>query len=415
MAQLRLRPLGVGEIVGATVTVCLRRFGPMFAIALVLAGIPFLVSLVGGCSLDADDSTTCSSPIGWLGYIAGGIGATVAATACSLVAAGAYADVPSNWWRAMRTGVRRTIAIVLAAIVVGVPMGIGIVFVIPGFLLDSSWLTVIGFAVFVVLAVFVAVSFAVAWEALIIEGIRPMEGIKRSWRLVAGERWRVLGAGLLLSIMGAIVFGIVWVVILYVLSPALGVGDGMAGYLGEQVSALLTIPLGASTLTVIYLDLRVRKESLTTDELAAALSEQGYRWENRSDASGPVDASTTDPGQGPQKRRMRRTTAVTLAFCAALLTIVWISRPPPQTTVLVPYDTDNQEIINKAAGLTVLFCMTTEQGLFAPDGVMESILAELPATAAEKGWDSDDIDQVIAGMVYHALGDCEERMLRALP
>jgi len=59
--------------------------------------------------------------------------------------------------------------------------------------------------------------------------------------------------------------------------------------------------------------------------------------------------------------------------------------------------------------------MATEQGPFSPDELMESILADLPATAAEKGWDSDDIDQVIAGMVYHAMGDCEERILRALP
>ncbi|MCY4621512.1 MAG: hypothetical protein OXD34_06720 [bacterium] len=50
MAQLQLRPLGVGEIVDATFTVYRRRFGPMFAIAVVLVFIPFLVSLVGGAA-----------------------------------------------------------------------------------------------------------------------------------------------------------------------------------------------------------------------------------------------------------------------------------------------------------------------------------------------------------------------------
>ena len=82
--------------------------------------------------------------------------------------------------------------------------------------------------------------------------------------------------------------------------------------------------------------------------------------------------------------------------------------------MLVPYDTQDMEIINEAAGLTMLF-MGTGQGASSPEDLMELILADLPAIAAQKGWDSDDIDQVIAGMVYHAIGDCEERMLRALP
>ena len=256
MAQLQLRPLGVGEIVDTTFTVYRRRFGPMFTIALVLVFIPFLVSLVGGCSLDAGGTTTCTSPIGWLGYYVGVIGTVVAGVAAVLVVAEAYADVPSDWRRATRIGVRRTIAIIAATIVAVVLIAIGFVLVIvPG--------------------IFLAVSLAVVWEALIIEGIGPMESIKRSWRLVAGERWRVFGAGLLVIIIAIIVFGILSAVIWFILSPVLGMSGGMAGYLVQQVSTLLSIPLTAALGTVIYLDLRVRKESLGTAELAAALSEQG--------------------------------------------------------------------------------------------------------------------------------------------
>lgn len=256
MAQLQLRPLGVGEIVDATFTVYRRRFGPMFTIALVLVFIPFLVSLVGGCSLDTAGTTTCTSPIGWLGYYVGLIGTVVAGVAAVLVAAQAYADVPSDWRRAMGVGVRRTVAIILATIVAGVLIAIGFVLVIvPG--------------------IFLAVSLAVVWEALIIEGIGPMESIKRSWRLVAGERWRVFGAALLVLVLAIIVFGILSAVIWFILSPVLGVSGGTAGYIVQQVSTLLSIPLTAALGAVLYLDLRVRKESLGTAELAAALSEQG--------------------------------------------------------------------------------------------------------------------------------------------
>ena len=256
MAQLQLRPLGVGEIVDATFTVYRRRFGPMFAIAVVLVFIPFLVSLAGGCSVDAAGTATCTSPIGWLGYFAGAVGSVVAGVAAVLVAAGAYADVPSDWRNAMGIGVRRTVAILLATIVAGVLMAVGFVLlIIPG--------------------VFVLVSLAVVWEALIIEGIGPMESIKRSWRLVSGERWRVFGAGLLVIVLMVIFVGVVSAVIALILSAGLGVSGGMTGYLVQQVVSLLSIPLSAALGTVIYLDLRVRKESLSADQLAAALSEQG--------------------------------------------------------------------------------------------------------------------------------------------
>ena len=256
MAQLQLRPLGVGEIVDATFTIYRRRFGPMFAIALMLVFIPFLISLVGGCSLDAGGTTSCTSLIGGLGYFVSSIGTLVAGTAAILVAAEAYAGVPSDWRRAMRIGLRRILPIIGATIVAVV-------------------LIAIGFVLLVVPGIFVAVSLAVVWEALIIEGAGPIESIKRSWRLVSGERWRVFGAGLLVIVIAIIVFGVVSAVIWFILSPGLGMSGGMAGYVVQQVSTLLSIPLTAALGTVIYLDLRVRKESLGTAELAAALSERG--------------------------------------------------------------------------------------------------------------------------------------------
>lgn len=128
---------------------------------------------------------------------------------------------------------------------------------------------------------------------------------------------------MLLLLIGFIVYWIVWAVIWFIFSSGMGVSDGIADYLVEQVLALLSVPVTAAVGTVIYLDLRVRKESLSTDELASTLSEQGYRWENRSDVSGPVDAPTgdpADPAQGAQRRRgMKRTTAVTLALLAFIL------------------------------------------------------------------------------------------------
>ena len=111
--------MGVGEIVYASFTVYRRRFGPMIAIALVLVFIPFLVSLVGGCTLGEGSLMTCRSPIGWLGMVTGWIGLFAAGTAAALVAAGAYAGIPPDWRRATRVGIRRILSIVAATVVTG--------------------------------------------------------------------------------------------------------------------------------------------------------------------------------------------------------------------------------------------------------------------------------------------------------
>ena len=99
-----------------------------------------------------------------------------------------------------------------------------------------------------------------------------MESLGRSWRLVAGERWRLFWAGLLVLIIATIVFGIIGVVVYLVIYGLFVVSDGYASYLAQQAVALLTIPLIAAFTTVVYLDLRVRKEGLDKEGLAAQLS-----------------------------------------------------------------------------------------------------------------------------------------------
>lgn len=293
MAQLQLRPLGVGEIVDASFTVYRKRFGPMVAIALVLVFIPFLVSLVGGCSLGDTGSVTCSSAIGWLGYIVSSIGSIVATAAAVLVAAGAYAGVPSDWRLATRVGIRRILPIVGSTIVAGLlifsPFVPGLVLMLLALfgadgesagledLIFSAGIAVGGLALAIlaiVPSIILAISFAVVWEALMVERTGPMESIKRSWRLVSGERWRLFGAVLLMVIIGAIVFGIMWLVLFLILS-GLGMSEEIASYVVQQVVTLLSIPLTAAVGTVLYLDLRVRKESLDTERLGAALAEAG--------------------------------------------------------------------------------------------------------------------------------------------
>ena len=252
MAQLQLRPHSVGDIIDASFTIYRKRFGPMIAVCLLLVFIPFVISLIGGCTTEGA-STSCDSAIGWIGNIASQIGVGVASAAAILVAAEAYAGMSSDWRQSTAAGLRRIVPIVVVTVVAGVAIGIGfVVIVVPG--------------------IFLAVSFAVAIPALMIERVGPIESLKRSWRLVSGERWRLFGAGLSMIIIGVIVFGIIGAIAFFVLSGLAGMDAGDTTYYLQQIITLLSIPLTAAVGAVLYVDLKVRKEDLDSAELGALLS-----------------------------------------------------------------------------------------------------------------------------------------------
>ena len=252
MAQLQLRPHSVGDIIDASFTIYRRRFGPMIAVSLLLVFIPWVVSLVGGCTT-VNNTTSCDSAIGWIGSIASQIGFVVASAAATLVAAEAYVGRSSDWRQSTAAGLRRIVPIVVVTVVAAVLIGIGAVLIlIPG--------------------IFLAASFAVATPALMIERAGPIESLKRSWHLATGERWRIIGAGLSMIIIGIVVFGIIAAIVFLALSGLAGMGDGDSSYYVQQIVTLLSIPLSAAVGTVLYVDLKVRKEDLDSAELNALLS-----------------------------------------------------------------------------------------------------------------------------------------------
>ena len=252
MAQLQLRPHSVGDIIDASFTVYRKRFGPMIAVALMLVFIPFVVGVIGGCTI-TELQTSCDTAIGWIGQIASQIGTVIAAAAATLVAAEAYAGTSADWRPSAVAGLRRIIPIVVATVVVAVAVAIGFVLVlVPG--------------------IFLAVSFAVFTPVLMIERVGPMESLGRSWHLVIGERWRLLGAGLSMIIISVIMFGIIGFVLYLVLSGLGGLSEGDASYYTQQIVTLLSIPLSAAVGAVLYVDLRVRKEDLDLEGLSSLLA-----------------------------------------------------------------------------------------------------------------------------------------------
>ena len=119
----------------------------------------------------------------------------------------------------------------------------------------------------IVVACFFTVKFAFTSSAVVLEGLGPVDAIKRSWSLSKGSFWRILGRILLIGV----VIGLISSVLGAVVGAILGVGASAADSVGMLVafsafvSALLSavvIPVQSSFYTLMYLDERMRKENL---------------------------------------------------------------------------------------------------------------------------------------------------------
>lgn len=119
----------------------------------------------------------------------------------------------------------------------------------------------------IVIACFLTVKFAFTSSAVVLEGLGPVDAMKRSWSLSKGSFWRILGRIWLIGIVTTLITSVLGAIV----GAILGVGANAAESLGllvafsAFVSALLSavvIPVQSSFYTLMYLDERMRKENL---------------------------------------------------------------------------------------------------------------------------------------------------------
>ena len=109
-------------------------------------------------------------------------------------------------------------------------------------------------------------------QAIVLEKLGGIEGLRRSWRLVRGSFWRVLGITLVLSILVAIIGQGPAYVITIVASalpfPALGI---VINAVTQALINIVVLPLEFAAFTLLYYDLRIRKEGFDLQLMAEQL------------------------------------------------------------------------------------------------------------------------------------------------
>lgn len=124
-----------------------------------------------------------------------------------------------------------------------------------------------------IVTVFVFASWLVAPVVATVEGAGPLQAVRRSWWLSNGHRWRILGLQLLLAVLQAVLSTLISFIFV-----ATFISDTVLRFALQNIinviATVLWAPVEWGTFTILYFDLRVRKEALDLQLAAEALPRQ---------------------------------------------------------------------------------------------------------------------------------------------
>lgn len=145
----------------------------------------------------------------------------------------------------------------VAAVVVALPVGLAAMLMLPVPVTGSVRLAV--FLVLLLASVYLGVRLMFAPLVALFQQTGPLSAVARSWDLVSGAWWRTFGLLLLIGL------------ILGVLQSAIGFLLSALPAVEALVTSLIVLPLSLIGNLLIYMDLRARKQTYRTEDLAGEL------------------------------------------------------------------------------------------------------------------------------------------------
>ena len=124
-------------------------------------------------------------------------------------------------------------------------------------------------------AIAVAIYWSVAIQALIVEGLRSVGALSRSFNLIRSSWWRIFGITLVLGLVYiglSIVVNVPFAALSYVAGwdPSIGSGSIVSEF-ASLIVVTITTPLLSIAGTLLYYDLRVRREEYDLATLSQEL------------------------------------------------------------------------------------------------------------------------------------------------
>ncbi len=311
MPLFPLRPLGLGEVLGAAVRIYRLRARSVLSVAAVVYGVAFvlitvttgagMVPLIGDLQAVMQDPTGTASPeafgsaadvvatiissvITFVITILAAALVTVALTKVAIGEATGEQVTDADMWALMRRRGLAAIAVtvvvsLLSVIAFSVPAALGVLPII--LLQEPTVLTIgailLGLLLGVLAMLYVWARTVLAVPALVIEELGVGAALRRGFALTAGRRlWRVLGVGVLLYLLYMVavqviagVFGTV-ATVLYIAILLASAGEAIV--LGVAVLTIITMvgsfaasvvlaPFLSAGYVAVYADGRMRHEA----------------------------------------------------------------------------------------------------------------------------------------------------------
>jgi len=292
MADRQLRPLNLGDVFDEAFDLYKRNLA-FFVLVAAVAAVPLKIVIAfatlhwlrdltsfAGIMNDSDPTRLFSWILAFAGrlallsplfLIAYGLELCALAVATSA----RYLGEPITLWGTYRGALRRFFPLLLTALIYGVVNAVGLFVCYFGILVPLT------------LFAFTAHTFA-------LEGKSYFQALGRSSGLMSGDSWRVFGALFLLSLIYLVMMVALQLPLAYAFDALLRITPAAQGLLGagtgavhglslrsqivDQVTSgivqVVLMPFLLSVVTVLYYDLRVRKEAFDVELLARDL---GYR------------------------------------------------------------------------------------------------------------------------------------------
>jgi len=231
----------IGDVVNRTLGSTRRNFGVFLALSAILVGVPaFVIGLMQG------DPANVSGALAIAGVIALLVNLVTAYILQGAIIRGAIVDFNggrANLSDCMQTGIRHAAPMFVIAILItlGVTLGM-IALVVPGIILAIMW--------------------AVAVPAHVVENVGITGSLRRSRELTKGARWKLFWLFL--------VFFVVTIALTFVAAVPFSFAAG-APIILALLNVVLTIVLsviGAVGVAAIYYELRSKKEGVGAEQLA---------------------------------------------------------------------------------------------------------------------------------------------------
>lgn len=293
-----LRPLAVGEVLDAGVKLYLRHWKPLaicvVGIVLPLEILSVLLASSVDTTLDFDFRTTTS---GGTTYDSDGaafavevltlLGILLANASCFKAVADAWLGSEPSAKRSLGFALRRLPSLLWLAVI-------------------AICALVLAFIALVIPFIWLAVAWSLCVPALLFERLGGVKALGRSFRLVQGRWWPMLGALLCAYLLAG------YIALLVVLLPSElanwiapdnDLVTAIAAVIGGTLSQVITTPYLAAVITLLYFDQRVRKEAFDLQLLAEAAAPPAW-WRDPVPAGpGLYGAGFGAPGSDPHQRR----------------------------------------------------------------------------------------------------------------